>query len=157
VCDAQLGHEKTLTGLMAALAGANVVYGMGAIEAGLAFDYAQLVLDNEFAEMIRKTAQGVLVSEETMALDVIAELAPLKDFLSHDHTLRHMRAQSRPRLIDRRLREQWEEDGARDVYERAWDEAHRLLDTYRPEPLPTSVGSTLSEIVDEFERAVLTH
>jgi trimethylamine--corrinoid protein Co-methyltransferase len=135
------------------MAGANVIYGMGMIEAGLVLDYAGLVMDNEFASMIRKTVEGVHVSRETLALDVIAELAPLKDFLSHEHTYRHMRSQSSPRLLDRRLREQWEEDGSRDLYERAWDEAHRLLETHRPEPLPPGVIADLRSIVDDADRA----
>jgi trimethylamine--corrinoid protein Co-methyltransferase len=134
-----------------AMAGANVIYGMGMIEAGLVFDYAQLVLDNEFASMIRKVVEGVHVSKEALALDVIAELAPAKDFLSHEHTYRHMRSQSRPRLLDRRLREQWEEDGSRDVYESAWKEAHRLLETHWPEPLPHGVVAELRAIVDDAD------
>ena len=44
-----MGHEKTLTGLMAALAGANLIYGPGMLESGITFDFAQLVMDNEFA------------------------------------------------------------------------------------------------------------
>ena len=138
---------------MMALAGADVIYGMGMIEAGLVFDYAQLVMDNEFAAMIRKTVEGVRVSRETLAVDVIAELAPMKDFLSHDHTYRHMREQSQPRLMDRRLREEWEADGSRDIYERAWEEANRLLETHHPDPLPENVVSEMRDIVEETDRA----
>ena len=53
MCDAQSGHEKTITGLLPALAGANLIYGLGMIESGMTFDYGQLVMDNEFAEMIK--------------------------------------------------------------------------------------------------------
>ncbi len=41
--DAQAGHEKTLTALMVALAGASIIYGAGMIESGVTFDCAQLV------------------------------------------------------------------------------------------------------------------
>ncbi|MBW2635160.1 MAG: hypothetical protein JRE14_13745, partial [Deltaproteobacteria bacterium] len=44
-----MGHEKTLTGLIPALAGANMIYGLGMLESGITFDFAQLVLDCEFA------------------------------------------------------------------------------------------------------------
>ena len=50
--DAQSGHEKTITGILPALAGANVIYGSGMLEMGITFDLAQLVLDNEIAGMI---------------------------------------------------------------------------------------------------------
>ena len=48
-----MGHEKTLTGLIPALAGANMIYGLGMVESGITFDYGQLVLDCEFARMIK--------------------------------------------------------------------------------------------------------
>ena len=51
--DAQSGHEKTLTGLLPALAGANLIYGLGMIESGMTFDFGQLVMDDEFAGMIK--------------------------------------------------------------------------------------------------------
>ena len=41
--DAQSGHEKTITGILPALAGANVIYGLGMLEMGITFDLAQLV------------------------------------------------------------------------------------------------------------------
>ena len=34
---------------MAALAGANQIYGAGMIESGVTFDFGQLVMDDEFA------------------------------------------------------------------------------------------------------------
>ena len=43
--DAQSGHEKTLTGLLPALAGANLIYGLGMLESGVTLDYGQLVMD----------------------------------------------------------------------------------------------------------------
>jgi len=52
VADAQSGHEKTLTSLLPALAGANLIYGLGMLESGVTIDYAQLVMDAEFARMV---------------------------------------------------------------------------------------------------------
>ena len=39
---------------MAALAGANLIYGAGMTESGVTFDYAQYVLDNEIAAMVKR-------------------------------------------------------------------------------------------------------
>jgi trimethylamine--corrinoid protein Co-methyltransferase len=38
VVDAQSGHEKTITGILPALAGANVIYGLGMLEMGITFN-----------------------------------------------------------------------------------------------------------------------
>ena len=102
-----MGHEKTLTGLMAALAGANLIYGPGMLESGITFDFAQLVMDNEFARMIKHTVNGFSVNKDTLAVDIIDQTGPAKDFLMHAHTFKHMRSQSVPELIDRKGKEEW--------------------------------------------------
>jgi trimethylamine--corrinoid protein Co-methyltransferase len=151
VVDAQSGHEKTLTGLMPALAGANLIYGLGMIESGMTFDFGQLVMDNEFAGMIKLCVGGIPVSDETLALDVIGEVGPFGDFLSHDHTLAHMRAQSQPALIDRRVREDWKAAGSTTLYDRALEEARQILDTHVPDPLPDGVADELKAIIRDAE------
>jgi len=118
---------------------------------GVTFDFGQLVMDNEFARMIKHAVQGIPVNDETLAVDVIKEVGPFKDFLSHKHTLRHMRSQSQPVLIDRRRRSKWEQAGGTDIYQRATEKAREILETHKPEPLPDSVLSTLRSIVEETE------
>ena len=119
MADAQSGHEKTLTSLLPALAGANLIYGLGMLESGVTIDYAQLVMDAEFARMVKFCVPGIPVNDETLSVDVIAAVGPFSDFLSHDDTYRGMRGQSRSKLIDRRVREEWAADGSTTLYERA--------------------------------------
>jgi len=149
--DAQSGHEKTLTAMLSALAGANVIFGLGMIESGLTFDFGQLVMDAEFAGMIRKCVGGIRVDDETLAVDDIRAVGSSGDFLSLDSTLRHMREQSQPRHIDRRVREDWLALGGTDLYERASAEARRILREYRPEPLPDDVQAEMTRLVAEAE------
>jgi trimethylamine--corrinoid protein Co-methyltransferase len=147
-----MGHEKTLTALLPALAGANVIYGLGNTETGVTMDYGQMVMDNELAEMVKFTLQGIPVNDETLAVDVIHEIGHGKDFLSHGHTMTHMRvAQTHPSLIDRRMRRDWEADGGKSIYERSWEKAMDILKNYQPEPLPDDVQKSLRSIVEETE------
>jgi len=139
VVDAQSGHEKTLTGLLPALAGANLIYGLGMIESGMTFDFGQLV-------------GGIPVSDETLAIDVIGEVGPFGDFLSHDHTMAHMRAQSQPALIDRRIREEWKAAGSTSLHDRALEKARQILATHVPAPLPDGVADELAAIIRDAER-----
>jgi trimethylamine--corrinoid protein Co-methyltransferase len=152
VVDAQSGHEKTLTGLLPALAGANLIYGLGMIESGMTFDFGQLVMDNEFAGMIKLCVGGIPVNDETLAIDVIGEVGPFGDFLSHDHTLAHMRAQSQPTLIDRRVREEWKVAGSTTLQDRALQKARQILETHVPDPLPDGVADELAAIIRGAER-----
>jgi trimethylamine--corrinoid protein Co-methyltransferase len=134
-----------------ALAGANLIYGLGMIEMGMTIDYGQLVMDNEFAKMIKYTLQGIPVNDETLAVDVMHDVGPGNDFLGHDHTFKHMQEQSQPELIDRRMREDWQAGGSTDLHQRATEKARQILETHQPEPLPDDVLAKMRAIVEEAE------
>ncbi len=118
---------------------------------GMTIDYGQLVMDNEFARMIKYAVQGIPVNDETLAVDVMHDVGPKNDFLGHDHTFKHMQEQSQPTLIDRRMREDWEADGSTDLHQRATEKARHILETHQPEPLPEEVLAKLRSIVEEAE------
>ncbi len=133
------------------MAGANLIYGLGMIEMGMTIDYGQLVMDNEFARMIKHTIEGIPVNDETLAVDAIKEIGIGKDFLSHDSTYKHMRSQSQPKLIDRRMREDWVKEGSTDIYQRALEQARFILENHKPDPLPEDVLAAIRSIVEEAE------
>ena len=137
--------------MLPALAGANLIYGLGMIEMGMTIDYGQLVMDNEFARMIKQVVQGIPVNDETLAVDSIHEIGVGKNFLSHANTFKHMRSQSQPKLIDRKTREDWEAAGRTDIYQRALEEARYILENHKPEPLSKEVLATMRSIVEEAE------
>jgi trimethylamine--corrinoid protein Co-methyltransferase len=137
---------------MAALAGTNLIYGLGMIESGVTFDYAQLVMDDEIARMVKHVVRGIRVDDEALAVDDIAAVGAFGDFLSLDATMRHMREASQPELIDRRVREDWEARGSSDLYQRSLLKARRILETHRPEPLPDDVRRRIRQIVDDADR-----
>ena len=133
------------------MAGANLIYGLGMIEMGMTIDFGQLVMDNEFAGMIKHAVQGVLVNDETLAADVIREIGVGKDFLSHESTYKHMRSQSQPTLIDRNMREDWTAAGSTDIYQRSLEQAKFILENHKPDPLPDGAAETIRSIVEEAE------
>jgi len=140
-----------MTGILPALAGANVIYGLGMLEMGITFDLAQLVWDHEIAEMILHAMQGVPVNDTTLAVDVIKEMGIGKDYLSHATTFEHMRSQSQARLMDRRMREDWEADGSTDAYKRSHDKMIDILETYEPPKLSDDVLKNVRTIVKDAE------
>ncbi len=133
------------------MAGANLIYGPGMLESGITFDFAQLVLDNEFARMIKQTVRGFRVDKENLAVDVIKSVGPRKDFLAQDHTLKHMRTHSRPELIDRSGMETWQASGSTDSYQRALEKTRDILQTHEPKPLPDKVLAEMRSIITETE------
>jgi trimethylamine--corrinoid protein Co-methyltransferase len=142
---------------MAALAGANLIYGAGMTESGVTFDYAQYVLDNDVARMVKHAVHGIPVDDETLAVDDIAKVGPFGDFLSLDATMKHMRELSQPRFLDRRVREDWEAAGARDAYAVAKEAAKQILEEHQPEPLPGDVVGEIDAVVREAEVRARRH
>jgi trimethylamine--corrinoid protein Co-methyltransferase len=134
------------------LAGANQIYGAGMIESGVTFDFGQLVMDNEFAKMIKHVVAGIAVDDETLAVEDIAGVGPFGDFLSLDATLKHMRELSQPEVLDRRVREDWEARGASDLATRARARALELIDTHEPLPLDADVAKQIRGIIEAANR-----
>ena len=146
--DVQIGHEKTLTGLLPVLAGVDLVYGLGMIDMGMAISYEQFLMDAEFVRMFKRTEKEVMVDEDALALSVIKAVGPAGNYLSQRHTLAHMRDEiSTTALIDRQMREKWQKDGAKDMPQRARELAKEILAKHRPEPLPADVQAELAAII----------
>ena len=139
---------------MAALAGANLIYGAGKIESGVTFDCGQFVMDNEFARMIKHCVRGIAVSDDSLAVDDIAAVGSFGDFLSLDATLRHMRTLSEPEFLDRRVREDWEERGSTDLHARCLAKAREVLRDYQPVQLDDDVKRRIRQIVTDADAAV---
>jgi trimethylamine--corrinoid protein Co-methyltransferase len=138
------------------LAGANLIFGAGMIESGVTIDYGQLVMDAEFARMIKHVVGGISVSDETLAVEDIARVGAFGDFLSLDATLAHMRELSQPALIDRRVREDWQMRGGDDLHARALAKARALLEHHRPEPLPSEAVARIRAVVERADRELAT-
>lgn len=153
--DAQAGHEKTITALLPALAGANILYGMGMLEMGVTFSFGQLMIDDTIATMVKRVVQGVDVTDDTLAVDVIKEVGggQGKQFLTCQHTLDYMRKEQVPGgLFDRSARQTWQElTGGKDVGIRANELAKEILASHKPEPLDAATKKELSRIVASAE------
>ena len=150
--DAQVGYEYATNALVAAMAGATLIFGGGALESGLTYSPAKLVMDHECMGNILKIVEGIRVDDENLALDVIAEVGPGRDFLLHEHTFEGMRRQSTTEIFDRRSKEAWiETTGGMTTAEVATEKAMEIINNYQPLPLPPGAEKTMDEMVGEFE------
>ncbi len=122
------------------------------VESGMTFDFGQLVMDNDFAKMIRYAVGGIPVNDETLAADVTREVGPFKDFLSHPATFKHMRSQSQPKIISRQGRDWWKENGSKTMHEKALEEARSILENHKPDPLPDDIKLQLRAIIENAEK-----
>ena len=106
--DGQACFEAGLLTFMSAMAGANLNHDVGYLDFGRTGSLEMIVIVDEMIDLIRRMKKGIPIDDETMALDVIREVGPAGEFLSHEHTYKHLRStQWRPKLICRSGYEEW--------------------------------------------------
>jgi trimethylamine--corrinoid protein Co-methyltransferase len=148
ILDHQSGFEVTISLMTALLYGANIVHDVGFMDSGLQASLQLQVMADEFIGFIRAATRGVEVSDETLALDVVAELGPSGDYLGHPHTMRHVREPFYADLMDKGVYAQWEKKGERSMEDLAAEKIDRILETHTvKEPLSEGVQATIKEIV----------
>jgi trimethylamine--corrinoid protein Co-methyltransferase len=147
--DAQAGFEKAVTAVPLLLEGADIVYGVGATDAGSSISYTQMVLDDEFIAGLRRMMQGISVHdlEEEMAL--IKANTPRGNFLGTKHTRRTFREHWLPGILNRDTYEGWQakRDNIEQVCQR---KAQDILAQHQPPPLPANVEAELERIVRRY-------
>jgi trimethylamine--corrinoid protein Co-methyltransferase len=94
------------------------------------------------------------IDDESLAVDDIVGVGSFGDFLSLDATLRHMRELSQPEVLDRRVREEWQERGSKELYATCLEKAREIVREHRPEPLPADVAARVHAIVERTDRLV---
>ncbi len=142
-----------MTFLLPAMAGSNMLYGMGMLELGVTFSHTQLVLDAEMAKMVRRVIQGVDVNDYTMAVEEIKEVEPGGNFLTQQHTIDNMHTeQARADIFDRKMMDNWKASGSKTAKENADERAREILETHEPEPLDEAVQNKLKEIVESVKK-----
>lgn len=152
--DAQNSYEKTQAALIASLSGADMAdLFLGSSEAFNVFSPIQLVIDDEIVSNVQRIAQGIEVNEETLAVDVIAKVGPLGNFLKHPRTLSQFkREHSQPKLSDRSTRQQWLATGSKDSNRRAKERMEALLRSHTPDPLEPDMMKGLDALVKEHTK-----
>jgi trimethylamine--corrinoid protein Co-methyltransferase len=149
--DAQAAYESALSIMLTSLAGANLLFGMGGLDHLLTFDYAKLIMDAELERMVMNILGGIEVSDDSVALDIIHQVGPAGEYLTQQHTYDHMREFSQNKLFDRRTRDGWVAQGAKDLTERAYEKARYIVENHKPKPLPDGAEETMQKITAEYE------
>jgi trimethylamine---corrinoid protein Co-methyltransferase len=146
----QAGIENSLSTFMACVAMSDMLLGVGFLHGSRIWSFAEMMMDCEIFSIIHKTMQGIIVNDETLALETIAAVGPGGNFLSQKHTLKHMRDLFLPQFMDRRPYSEWEtkQDDARDW---ALAKARKVLETHQPDPLDEKISAEMAKIIASLE------
>lgn len=145
--DAQAGYEKMMVALLPALAGASAATHLGGLIgfASIA-SFEQLVIDNEIAGNILRILDGVDVTEDKLAVDIIADVGAGGNYLTHKHTLKYLRDELyMPNLADKNVLGTWQAKGAKDIRQRARRLTKDILENHCPPPLEKDTKKELEK------------
>ena len=138
--------------MTALLHGANIVHDVGFMDAGLQGSLQLQVMCNDTIGFLRAATRGVPVDDETLALDVIAELGPTGSYLGHEHTIRHYKEPYYSKLADKGPYSTWADRGATTMEQRAARQVDKILATHKPQALQADVQAAIQAIVDREQK-----
>ncbi len=143
--DAQAASESANTMLPTCLAGVNfVLHTAGWLEGGLSMGYEKFILDVDQAGMMHTLLAGVDLSENGQAMDAIREVGPGKHFLGCAHTQANFEdAFYRSPITDNNSYEQWQDEGSKDLAQRANLLWKKQLAQYQAPPIDAAVDEAL--------------
>lgn len=146
----QAGVENSLSTIMACGVMSDMLLGAGFLHGSRIWSYAQMMLDSEIFSIIHKMMQGIVVDDETLALEAIANVGPGGTFLTQKHTRWHMRDLFLPQFMDRRPYNEWEarKDDARDW---ALEKARNTLAAHQPDELDPRISAEMGKIIASHE------
>jgi trimethylamine--corrinoid protein Co-methyltransferase len=157
VPDAQAGYESVLGLQAAVLSGAHfVLHAAGWLEGGLCAGYEKFVMDAELLGMMHTWAKGLVIDDDTLALEAIGGVEPGGHHLGTEHTMAHYKeAFYEAQLFNYEAFEIWRENGAKDAYERAAEKVRELLSDYEPPPLDPAVDEALRDCLKRRKAEIL--
>jgi len=150
--DAQSGAEKAYTTLLAGMAGASMVHESAGMHASLlGCTLESFVIDNDMLGNILRAIKGIEVTDDTLSLDVIADvnLNGPGHYLGHGQTIHLMESEyNYPALADRATPQVWEEEGAKDMEERARTYVSETLANHYPTHIDPKLDAKYREQFD---------
>jgi trimethylamine--corrinoid protein Co-methyltransferase len=151
--DEQAIMEASLSLISATLRGGNMIHDLGYLESGLTGSLELLVICDEAVSWLKTFMQGLEISEDTLAMDLIHQHALKGDFLGTKHTLQHVRENWGPQLVDRHNYDQWMAKGGLSMHERAAAKIDQILSEEVRRILPPDVERRIKRISDKVATA----
>lgn len=154
--DPQYGYECFANAVIPALAGTDILSGIGGMESGLTASPVAAVIGDEIVGMIKHIVGGVTVNEATLAFEVMNDVILSGDvFLGQMHTVQQMRKGAIwvPAISEREIGTS--DDPESGVLARATRRAREIMATHIVEPLPDDVSRQLDDIMEDARRELI--
>ncbi len=153
--DMQMGFECMMTVMLAALAGAESISGVGGGWEG-ASSLEMMVVGNEVFNDIARIMQGIEIDEKRLGLDVLDDVGHMGNFMAKRHTMDSIRAGELrvPSLWDKRTSTRASKEGFKPLQESARDKVRVLLREHVSDPLDGEVVGEIDAVVREAAKTL---
>jgi trimethylamine--corrinoid protein Co-methyltransferase len=149
--DSQAAIEKSIGFLTHLQQKVNVIWGAGQLESELTISPAQAVIDNEIIRYVKRLLQGVEVTNDSLAVDLIREVGIGGEFLSSEHTLFNFSNEFfEPSILFRKKRSAWKKSGSKSLNEIAASVAEEIMGESRAELISHEQSDGLRKIEQSF-------
>lgn len=138
--DRQSMAERAMLGQAVALAGTDILGGVGQLQTATVFCPVQAVLDDALGAYLRAFIQTPAVDAQAFNWDELSQIGIGGHFLSSDQTLSLCRTQYRPEVFRRDRREDYDKSGRHGAWEEARDKARALIAADLPAGLPDAAA-----------------
>jgi trimethylamine--corrinoid protein Co-methyltransferase len=148
--DIQCGFERMMSLSAAYMAGINYITCAGTLEGPVSGAHELMVLDNELAGMVQRVGRGIDVNDETLAVDLIADLDWSEAYIDKMHTAEHFRSELHlSDLFDHTVREAWVGAGSKTVLDRCAEKVEEILANHEPNKLSRKLEDDMQRFIDE--------
>jgi len=149
--DDQAGSEAMLQLFVSRYSGIDyILHAAGILDSYSTASPEKFVLDCDRIRYLQRFEEGYTLDEESFALDLIQEVDPAGHFLNKRHTLEHSRDNFLiPELSFRDSYDNWENQGAKDSFERAHERVQELVEEYERPPIDEGIQEELERYVEE--------
>ena len=126
--DIQAGVEGALQDIVAAAVGQGLVHDTHCwLDSGMTMAPTHMVMGEEILKMVKRFMEGFVLSDETLALDVLEKVGPGGNFLTEKHTMKHFKSMLYQDLFERNSLESWEKKGSPPIDRRLVEKTQKLL------------------------------
>jgi trimethylamine--corrinoid protein Co-methyltransferase len=146
VVDIQAGVEGAIQDLVAATVGQGLVHDTHSwLDHGSTVSPAYFVLGHEILGMLDRFMEGIPLSEETLALEVLKNVGSGGNFLREPHTLKHFKQSFYSKIFERAHHESWKNKGGKLIEERLRERTMALIGETDEHPLDPKLVAELDQ------------
>ena len=144
--DAQSGYESMMVVMASVLSGINfMLHSAGLLENYMTMSYEKFIIDDEIIGMVREYASPMLMDKENLAVDTILRHGSGGNYISDEHTFKHMKEMRIP-IISSRERYGAGGDFA-DTAQRAHEYCKAVLQGYQDPELDENIEDELNRYI----------